>query len=223
MYRDRPHADEEDTISSDKTLAWDYCEDYVVEDDVLLRARERAAQYGCHAIAPGAGAVLRLLATTLRARTVVEVGTGTGVAALWLLRGMEPDGVLTTIDPEAENQRAAKAAFTEDGVRPARARTINGRPRDVLPRLADGAYDLVLVGADSPHAADHVEQALRLLRPGGVLALDEALWHGRVADPARRDEATTLVREIGRTLREDPRVVPAMIPSGDGLLLAVRR
>ncbi|MBD9698994.1 O-methyltransferase [Flavimobilis sp. GY10621] len=210
-------------MSSDKTLAWDYCEDYVVEDDVLLRARERAAQYGCHAIAPGAGAVLRLLAATLRARTAVEVGTGTGVASLWLLRGMDAEGVLTTIDPEAENQRAAKAAFAEDGIRPERARTINGRPRDVLPRLADAAYDLVLVGSDSPSAADHVEQALRLLRPGGVLVVDEALWRGRVADPARRDEATTMVREIGRSLREDPRVLPAMIPSGDGLLLAVRR
>lgn len=217
------HVPEEGTISTDRTLSWDYSEDFVVEDEVLLRARERAAQYGCHAIAPGAGAVLRLVATMLRARTVVEIGTGTGVASLWLLRGMDPEGVLTTIDPDAENQRAAKEAFAEDGVRAGRARTIAGRPRDVLPRLADAAYDMVLVGADTPHLADHVEQGLRLLRPGGVLVLDEALWHGRVADPARRDEATTAVREVGRTLREDPRLVPAMLPTGDGLLLAARR
>ena len=94
---------------------------------------------------------------------------------------------------------------------------------DVLPRLADAAYDLVLVGADKASYPEYVEQGLRLLRPGGVLAVDDALARDRVADPARRDELTTTVREVGRRLREDERVVPALIPSGSGLLLAVRR
>lgn len=210
-------------ISSDKTLSWDYCEDFRPEDEVLLRARERAAQYGCSAVAPGAGAVLQLLAASVQARTAVEVGTGTGVASLWILRGMVPDGVLTTIDIEAEHQRAAKAAFTEDGIRPTRVRAITGRALDVLPRLADAAYDLVLVGADKASYPEYVEQGLRLLRPGGVLAVDDALARDKVADPARRDELTTTVREVGRRLREDERVVPALIPSGTGLLLAVRR
>ena len=210
-------------ISSDKTLSWDYCEDFRPEDEVLLRARERAAQYGCSAVAPGAGAVLQLLAASVQARTAVEVGTGTGVASLWILRGMVPDGVLTTIDIEAEHQRAAKAAFTEDGIRPTRVRAITGRALDVLPRLADAAYDLVLVGADKASYPEYVEQGLRLLRPGGVLAVDDALARDKVADPARRDELTTTIREVGRRLREDERVVPALIPSGTGLLLAVRR
>ncbi|GAA1712448.1 SAM-dependent O-methyltransferase [Isoptericola hypogeus] len=190
---------------------------------MLLRARERAAELGCPAIAPGTGAVLRVVAAALAARAVVEVGTGTGVAALWLLQGMPADGVLTTIDAELEHQRAAKRAFAEAGVAPARTRTIPGRPADVLPRLTDAAYDLVLVGTD-PHAyPEYVEEALRLLRPGGVLAVDGALHGGRVPDPARRDEETTVVREVGRSLRSDDRLLPAMLPSGDGLLLAVRR
>jgi len=190
---------------------------------VLLRARERAAELGCPAVLPGAGAVLRVVAAALAARAVVEVGTGTGVAALWMLRGMPEDGVLTTIDLELEHQRAAKLAFAEAGIAPARTRTIPGRASDVLPRLTDGAYDLVLVGAD-PHAyPEYVDEALRLLRPGGVLAVDGALHGGRVADPARRDELTTVVREVGRGLRADDRVLPALLPSGDGLLLAVRR
>ena len=79
-------------ISSDKTLSWDYCEDFRPEDEVLLRARERTAQYGCAAVTPGVGAVLQLLAASVQARTAVEVGTGTGVASLWILRGMAPDG-----------------------------------------------------------------------------------------------------------------------------------
>ena len=158
-----------------------------------------------------------------QARAVVEIGTGAGVASLYLLRGMPDDGVLTTIDVEVEHQRAAKEAFAEEGLRTTRTRTISGRALDVLPRLTDGAYDLVFVDADKERYPEYVEQALRLLRPGGVLAVDNALWHDRVADPARRDEVTTVIREIGRTVREDPRLVPALIPSGDGLLVAVRR
>ena len=108
-------------------------------------------------------------------------------------------------------------------IRPARTRIIPGRASEVLPRLTDGAYDLVLVAADLHGYPEHVEEALRLLRPGGVLAVDGALHRDRVADPARRDELTTIVREVGRSLRGDERVLPALLPSGDGLLLAVRR
>ena len=94
-------------------------------------------------IGSGGGAALRFLASLLEARAVVEIGTGTGVSGLWLLRGMRPDGVLTTVDIEAEHQRLAKEAFTEAGIPPQRARMITGAALDVLPRLTDGHYDLV--------------------------------------------------------------------------------
>lgn len=192
-------------------------------DDVLLRATDRADELGTGAPSPGTGAALALLAAATRAVAVVEIGTGAGVAGLWLLSGMRPEGVLTTIDLDAENQRAAREAFTEAGVRPARVRAITGRPLDVLPRLADGAYDLVVADGDPLELAAHVEQALRILRPGGVLAVVHALVGDRVPDPARRDETTTALREVARRLREDDRVVPALLPTGDGLLLAARR
>lgn len=214
---------QEDTISTDKAASWAHCEDFRSLDDVLLRAMDRSEQLGCATVSPGTGALLQVLAATLRATAVVEIGTGAGVSGLWLLRGMAPDGILTTIDAEAEHQRAAKEAFTEDGVRPARARTITGRAADVLPRLTDGAYDMVVVDSDPLELADHVEQALRLLRPGGLLALPHALAGDRVPDPARRDQVTTALREVSRTLREDVRVLPALTPVGDGLLLASRR
>ena len=206
-----------------KTASWVYCEGFIPEDEILLRARDRAATLGCPAIRPGAGAVLRLMATALHARSVVEIGTGAGVGSLWLLRGMPPDGVLTTIDAELEHQKAAIAAFTEAGIRKARTRTIPGQAVEVLPRLTDRAYDIVLIGADERSYPDYVEQAMRLLRPGGLLAVNGALAEDRVADPARRDEITTIVRQVGRQLRDDERVVPALVPAGDGLLLAIRR
>lgn len=217
-----PH-DQEDTISIDKTSSWYYAEEFLAEDDIVLRARERADQLGCVPIMPGAGAVLAVLAAALQARSVVEIGTGAGVSGLYLLRAMADDGVLTSIDVEVAHQRAAREAFTEAEVRPTRTRLIGGRALDVLPRLTDGAYDLVLVDADKELTSEYVTEALRLLRPGGVLVVDNALWHDRVADPARRDAATTTMRDVGRQLAADERVVPALVPSGDGLLVAVRR
>ena len=126
----------------------------------------------------------------LEARAVVEIGTGTGVSGLWLLRGMRPDGVLTTVDTEAEHQRLAKQAFTEAGIASQRVRLIPGAALDVIPRLTDGHYDLVFCDGDKQEYADYLTEALRLLRPGGVVAFDNALWHDRVADPAQRDAET---------------------------------
>ena len=158
----------------------------------------RAEEVGVVPIGSGGGAALRFLASVLDARAVVEIGTGTGVSGLWLLRGMRADGVLTTVDIEAEHQRLAKQTFTEAGIPAQRARTISGAALDVLPRLTDGHYDLVFCDGDKREYAAYLTEALRLLRPGGVVAFDNALWHDRVADPAQRDEETVAIRELGR-------------------------
>jgi predicted O-methyltransferase YrrM len=210
-------------VSADKAQSWAYTEEFLTEEDAITLARARAEELGCDAVSPGTGAALRVLAAANGARNVAEVGTGTGVSALWLLGGMAPDGVLTTIDVEAEHQRAAREAFAAAGIRPTRTRPITGRALNVLPRLADGAYDLVLVDGDPAETADYVEQAVRMLRPGGVLAVPNALWHDRVADPARRDEATVAMRELGKAVRGHEKLTAALLPTGDGLLVAVKR
>jgi predicted O-methyltransferase YrrM len=200
-----------------------YAESFVDEQDVVVTARGRAAELGCVPIGPAGGATLRVLAAATAARGVVEVGTGAGVSGLYLLDGMATDGVLTTVDIEGEHQRAAKAAFAEAAVAPNRYRMINGSATEVLPRLRDDAYDLVFVDADKSAYGVYYEQAVRLLRPGGVLAFDNALWHDRVADPSQRDAETLTVRELGRAVREDTRLIPALLPVGDGLLVAAKR
>jgi predicted O-methyltransferase YrrM len=200
-----------------------YAESFVAEDDVLLAARERGSELGCVPIGAAGGATLRVLAAATRARAVVEVGTGAGVSGLYLLGGMAADGVLTTVDVEGENQRAAREAYAEAGVTPTRYRMINGSAAEVLPRLRDAAYDLVFVDADKLAYGVYLEQAVRLLRPGGVLAFDNALWHDRVADPAQRDAETLALRELGRAVRDDARLLPALLPVGDGLLVAAKR
>jgi predicted O-methyltransferase YrrM len=201
----------------------DYVEGFVTEDEALSAARERGNELGCVPVGPGGGAALRFLACTLSARAVVEVGTGAGASGLWLLRGMASDGVLTSIDVEPEYQRAARTAFTEAGFPPARYRLIMGQALEVLPRLTDGAYDMVFVDAPKPEYPRYLEAGVNLLRPGGIIAFDNVLWGGQVTDPAQRDPATAALREVMNIARDDKSLVPLLLPLGDGLLVALRR
>ncbi|MEO8518739.1 MAG: O-methyltransferase [Dermatophilaceae bacterium] len=210
-------------MSAQKSATWAYSEDFIAEDEVIEAARLRGEELGCTPVMASVGAVLRLLAASAGAKAVVEVGTGAGVSGLWLLAGMPSDGILTTIDIEAEHQRAARAAYAAAGIAPQRTRVIAGPALDVLPRLTDGAYDMVVIDGDKREYPLYVEQALRLLRSGGVLALDNMLWHDLVADPATRDETTTALRDLGKTLRDNELLVTALLPVGDGLLTAVKR
>jgi predicted O-methyltransferase YrrM len=217
-FRSRPQ--EAAIATAPKPASWTYSEEFVAEDDVLAGARTRAEEVGVVPIHSGGGATLRFLASVLEARAVVEIGTGTGVSGLWLLRGMRPDGVLTSVDIEAEHQRLARQTFTEAGVPAQRARLIAGAALEVLPRLTDGHYDLVFCDGDKQEYPDYLAEALRLLRPGGVVAFDNALWHDKVADPAQRDPQTVAVRELGAAVRDDDNLVPVLLPVGDGLLAA---
>ena len=192
------------------------------EDAVLTAARGRALEVGCPPVEPGAGAALRLLAAAAGARTVVELGTGVGVSGLWLLRGMRPDGTLTTVDIDSEHQRLARQAFTEAGFAGGRVRLISGAALEVLPRLSDGSYDLLFCHAAVREYPDYLTEGLRLLRPGGVIAFADALWRDRVPDPAARDPDSVVMREFVRTLRTDERLVAALLPVGGGLLAATR-
>jgi predicted O-methyltransferase YrrM len=210
-------------MSAPKPASWTYSEEFIAETEVIEQARLRSEELGCKPVMPIVGVVLRLLAAAVNAKAVVEVGTGAGVSGLWLMSGMSSDGILTTIDIEAEHQRAARQAYAAAGIAPQRTRVITGQALEVLPRLTDSAYDMVVIEADEAEYPQYVEQALRLLRTGGVLALDNMLWHDMVADPATRDETTTTLRDLGKALRDNDALLPALLPVGDGILAAVKR
>ena len=206
----------------DASLA--YVEEYLTEDEPLLAARRNAIEVGgASPIGPTGGATLRFLAAAIGARAVVEIGTGCGVSGIWLLRGMLPNGTLTSVDVEPEHQRLARQAYADAGFRANRYRLIGGRALDVLPRLTDGGYDMVFCDADKQEYPEYLTAALRLLRPGGIVLFDNALWGGRVADPAYQDEDTTAIREVDERLRADEQVIPLLLPVGDGLLAGVKR
>nr|WP_254450905.1 O-methyltransferase [Aeromicrobium stalagmiti] len=197
-----------------------FAEDHLSEDDHLVAARRRADEVGVVPVGAGSGAVLSFLASAVQAKAVAEIGTGTGVSGLWLLRGMQPDGVLTSVDLEAEHQRLARETFTEAGFAPQRFRLIAGSGLDVMPRLTDAGYDLVFLDGDKVEYGEYLDQALRLVRPGGLIAFDNALWHDRVADPAQRDPETTAIREVIQRVAADDRLRSMLVPLGDGLLVA---
>ncbi|UNO40072.1 O-methyltransferase [Streptomyces sp. MST-110588] len=192
-------------------------------DATLSWSRDRADEAGIRSVSTGTGAALRLLAATADAKAVAEIGTGTGVSGIYLLHGMRPDGVLTTVDLEPERQQFAKHAFREAGFAGNRARFIPGRALDVLPRLADGGYDLVFCDGDPMESLDYLAESLRLLRPGGLVCFEGVFADGRTVDSAVQPAEVLRLRELLRTVRESTALVPSLLPVGDGLLCAVKR
>ena len=187
--------------------------EYAVEDEPLRAARANAEDIGGTVpVDPATGAVLRFLATAIGARSVVEIGTGCGNSGIWLLRGMRPGGVLTSVDTEPEYHRLARKAFTQAGFAANQARLILGRAGDVLPRLSDGAYDMVFCDADPASYPDYLSAGLRLLRHGGIIVFDDVGGAGGAAD----------ARELAEMVRIDDRLIPLSIPVAGGLLAAIK-
>lgn len=206
----------------DKITSWKYTEDAVREDAVIAGARARAEQLGVECITPSVGALLSTLVNSLQAKAVVETGTGTGVSGLYLLRGSDT-AVVATIDNEQEHSNSAKLSFAEEAAPSNRLRVITGKALEVMTNMADAAYDLVFLDADRDTLELQVAEASRMLRPGGIIAIAHALWRDRVPDPAMRDEATQVYRDLIRSLEQNDEFVTSLLPIGDGLLLASKR
>ncbi|WP_165640581.1 O-methyltransferase [Mycobacteroides abscessus] len=199
-----------------------HAEGAISEDDIVAAARERAVDLGAGPVTPAVGALLSVFARLSGGKAVVEVGTGAGVSGLWLLSGMREDGVLTTIDVEPEHQRSAKQAFSEASIAPSRTRLIGGRAQEVLPRLADESYDLLVIDAAPADQPDFLAGGIRLLRPGGAVVIHGASAGGRAGDPSANDPDVVGVREAARIIADDGRFTAVLIPLGDGLLAAPR-
>ncbi|WP_225846219.1 O-methyltransferase [Streptomyces sp. HPF1205] len=220
MTADRERA--ERAITGNRQAGWAFADAFVAEDDALIRARDRSHAHGLRPVSPGTGAALRLLAAAGDAKSVVEIGTGTGVSGIHLLHGMRQDGVLTTVDTEPDRQQLAREGYREAGFAANRSRFICGRALDVLPRLTDGGYDLVFCDADRLEYLDYLQESLRLLRPGGVVCFEGAFAQGRALNAAHQDAEALALRDLMRAVRDSPDLAPVLLPTDDGLLCAVR-
>jgi predicted O-methyltransferase YrrM len=195
---------------------WNYSQSFISEDSNLIKAREKSQELGLSAIGQGVGSLLKFLASTIDASNVVEIGTGTGVSGLWLFRGMNSAGVLTSIDSDQERQRAAKEIFSEAGIASNKIRLIAGRAIEVVAKLTDNAYDLMFISGDKLEYETLLDQSLRLLRPGGILVFNNILDDSNSAD-------NESVKAVSEKIKDDSRLVSVMLPSGSGIIASSYR
>lgn len=188
------------------------------EDEALRSVRRLSEEEGVTPVTHLGGAWLRWFAGVRPARDVVELGTGIGYSALWLLLGMHPRGMLTTIESDPERQARAQRVLGRAG-HGQRVRCILGSALSVLPKLADDAYDLAFIDAAPAEYPDYLRHATRLLRPGGLLIADHVMRAGLgdATDPDASD-----LRVFASMVRDDPTFVGQMLPVGDGMLVATR-
>lgn len=186
-------------------------------------SRDIAADMGVEPVSPAVASTLTLLAAAVSAKAVVELGTGTGTSGLALLTGMVPGGILTSIDIEAEHQATARKVFKDAQIPPQRARLISESALNVLPRLTDGAYDIVFADADVLESVEYMAQAERLLRPGGLFILHHALAGDRIGDESDEADETVIMREALQAISEQESNLATLMPIGDGLLVALKR
>jgi caffeoyl-CoA O-methyltransferase len=196
--------------------------------DVLRRLREETSgmEHSNMQIGPDQGQLMGLLVELVEARNVLEVGTFTGYSALAMALHLPEDGRLVTCDLSEEWTSVGRRYWEEAGV----ADKIDlrlGPAADTLETLLAegraGSFDFAFIDADKGGYETYYELALRLLRQGGLVAIDNTLWEGKVADPEARDPDTEAIRAFNRKLKDDERVTLSLVPIGDGLTLARKR
>jgi predicted O-methyltransferase YrrM len=196
----------------------------VHEPPILARLREETAQLpmAMMQISPEQGQLLALLVRLLQARRCLEVGTFTGYSALAVALALPEDGRVTACDVSQEWTAIARRYWKEAGVE--RKISLHLAPAlETLDRLIaqgeSGQYDFAFIDADKSNYWNYYERALRLLRPGGLIAVDNTLWSGRPADPGDKDQTTVAIRDFNARLYDDRRVHISLLPLGDGVTL----
>ncbi len=202
--------------------SWHFADEYVAPSPAEQIARANAADLGVVPVSPGAASLITTITRLADVKTAIEIGTGAGVASLAILAGMSSEGVLTSIDMERSHQLAAQEAISDTGVPARRFRLINQTALSVLPRMQDGGYDMVFVDGDQLEYLEYFEQAIRLLRSGGVLMMYHMLCQNQVAQLDNEEDAPVLLREALSAISESQLVTASLLPVGDGLLVVVK-
>lgn len=198
-----------------------FSEKFAHEDYFMQQARANGLEIAAPDPTAGVGNFLKFATKLINAKSVVEIGTGSGVGGLWILQGMPIEGVLTTIDSEREHSKIARNIFEEANIAPTRYRIITGKLVEVVGKLADQSYELVII-RPALDLFDLVVESHRMLKPGGVLIIDQVLSGGKVADLTQRDPESISRRDVIKVIKEDERWAATVIPIGAGLLVAYK-
>ena len=200
----------------------------VRETEVAERLREETQKLPMAQmqIAPDQGQFMQLLVQLINARKTLEVGVFTGYSSLWVALGLPDDGRIVACDVSEEYTAIARRYWQEAGV--AQKIDLQLRPAlatldDLLARGEAGTFDFAFIDADKSNYDNYYERALRLVRDGGLIAIDNTIWSGRVANPNEKDDDTVAIRKLNEKLLDDKRVALSMLTVGDGLTLAMKR
>ena len=196
-----------------------FAESYAHEDYFMQLARKNGVEVGVIDPTVAVGNFLKFATELTGAKSVVEIGTNSGVGSLWVLQALGNDGVLTTIDAEREHSKIARTVFEEADIPATKYRIITGNLIDVVGKLADNSYELVIT-RDAMDLFEVVQESFRLLKSGGLLIIDQALSGGKVADTTQRDPESIARRDAIKVIKEDARWSSTVIPIGAGILLA---
>ena len=197
---------------------------FAPEDDVLMTLREEADRHGLPPIAISAdeGRLLQVLLTAIGARRVLEVGTLGGYSTIWMARALPRDGQLLSIEIEPKHAEFARRHIARAGLTD-RIEVRLGRALEVLPSLDGERFDAIFIDADKEPLPTYLEWGLRLVRPGGLIMADNALWGGKVIDENVDDESTRAIRAFNARLAGDARLLSIVVPTHDGVAVAVVR
>ena len=198
---------------------------FAVEDSHLRGIRAAMEEEGFPTIqVPAAtGRLLQVLVRAVQARRVLEVGTLGGYSALWMARALAADGTLISLERDPARAVVARAALAGAGLSE-RVDVRVGEAKVLLSGIGpDASFDVIFLDADKQGLAVYLDEAARLLRPGGLLLTDNALWRGTVMDPEERDPDVEAIRNFTRRVAGEPGWDGTIVPVGDGVLMAVRR
>jgi caffeoyl-CoA O-methyltransferase len=216
-------------MSADATLVTQRHFDYLTErtadeGDFLRRLKSEAKAAGIPAIwiSPAQASLMQILLRATGARRVVEVGTLAGYSAIAMARALPADGHVDTIELEATHADFAERQVAASDVK-GRVSVHRGAGLDVLPKLKDGAYDAAFLDADKGNYAGYLQHSLRLLRPGGLVMVDNAFAFGQLFDERPADREVGAVRAFNDVMARERRVQAVIVPIGDGLWVGVTR
>lgn len=206
---------------SDKELSWRFVEERVGEDVDIERARRTSLEHGVDPITASAGEYIAVIATAMNATSIIEIGTGLGVGTLWLAQAC-PDAHITSIDSEIDHHVTVRELLQEAEIPASRVRLISEKAIDVLPKMNEASYDLVVIDADYQNVQAYVDHSITLIRSRGSVIVAGALGDDLVADPAQRDDKTSAYRWLLKALEDRDDIVHTVNLIGDGLVHIVK-
>ncbi|HLB56228.1 MAG TPA: class I SAM-dependent methyltransferase [Coxiellaceae bacterium] len=208
----------------------DYLHQHSVQEPALLKALREETLATLEAapmqISPEQGQFFRFLLETMRAKKCLEIGTFTGYSAICMALALPEDGTVTCCDLSFDWTRMAIKYWEKMNLQ--KKITLHLAPaittlESLIKNNLQNTYDFAFIDADKPNYINYYEYCLQLVRPGGVIAIDNVLWSGEVINPANQDENTKIIRALNKKIVQDNRVTMCMLPMGDGLTLAMKK